>query len=184
MSLLVRRIARAKWDSFDTKIETKKSLKSLLVKVGIIKPFADVSADAITNCLKTNDNTLSVWEIEDETEINDAILALVTGKKQEKFSTIHYVIIDKNTLNNNGLTAVDFDGDTVVEDLVKKHKNISNLSYSSLGLMKNIILDCISSNKVNTITRAQQKELVVSAIENGRLMKDALNSNLVTKEKL
>ncbi|MBK9356786.1 MAG: hypothetical protein IPN08_05225 [Bacteroidales bacterium] len=57
----------------------------------------DVSADAITNCLKTNSNDLSVWKITSIEELNTAILAfLVTGSKQTQLSTLHYVLIDED----------------------------------------------------------------------------------------
>jgi hypothetical protein len=165
MSILVRRITRAKWGEN-------------------IIPYENVPADAITNCLKTTDNALSVWRIESEEELNDAILALITGKKQETFSKIDYVLIDENKLIDQGLLLVDSDGDTVVDDLVKKHRNISDLSYKKLGIIKDLILDCINNDKCHLFSRQQIKILVMNAIESGKLQKEKLNDKLVANEKL
>lgn len=166
MSILVRRIARAKWGD------------------EITQDTSDVPADAITNCLKTTNNTLSVWKIESEEELNDAILALITGKSQERFSKVDYVLIDECKLINNGLSLVDSDGDTIVDELVKKHKNISDLSYSKLGIIKDIILECINKGKYKFITRENIKKLVKSSIEAGKLQKEKLNEKLIDNEKL
>jgi hypothetical protein len=169
MSILVRRIARAKWGENIIPDENG---------------FTDVPADAITNCLKTTDNSLSVWRIESEKELDDAILALITGKKQEKFSKIDYVLIDESRLLDNGLSLVDSDGDTVVDDLIKKHKNISNLSYKKLGAVKDLILDCINNGKCRLFSKQQIKTLVKESIATGKLQKNKLNENLVINENL
>ena len=165
MAVLVRKIQRAKWGED-------------------IPIIPDAPADAITNCLKTTGNTLSVWKIESEVELNDAIIALATGQSLDSFSKIDYVIIDECKLENTGLSMVDYDGDTAFEEFVKKHKNIADLTYSKLGIVQNIIIECINSNKHKFITRTQIKQLVKSALESGKLQKDKLNPKLIEKEKL
>ena len=60
MSLLVRKINRAKWLQTD------------------IAHGDDISADAITNCMKTTSNRLSVWEVESEARIEEAALAIAS----------------------------------------------------------------------------------------------------------
>jgi hypothetical protein len=169
MSILVRRIARAKWGGDSLSDENE---------------FTDVSADAITNCLKTSDNALSVWRIESEGELNDALLALITGKKQEKLSKIDYVLINENKLIDKGLSLIDSDGDTVVDDLVKKHRNIANLSYKKLGAVKDLILDCIHNGQCHLSSKQQNKTLLKESIKNGKLQKENLNEKLVNNEGL
>ena len=165
MSILVRRIARAKWGDLP-------------------HDSSDVPADAITTCLKTSDNALSVWEIESEDELNDAILALVTGKSQEQFSKIDYVWIEDSKLKNKGLSLVDYPGDTAVDELVDKHKNIPNLTYVKLGKMKDVILECFASGKYDFKTRESIKKIVKSSIASGKLQREKLNEKLVKKENL
>jgi hypothetical protein len=71
-----------------------------------------------------------------------------------------------------------------LETFVKKHKNIADLTYSKLGIMQNIIVDCINNNKHDFKTRSQIKRLVKSAFETGKLQKDKLNPELIEKLKL
>jgi len=165
MSILVRRISIAKWGDISTE-------------------SSDVPADAITNCLKTSNNSLSVWAIESEDDLNDVILALVTGKSQEKFSKIDFVLIDEWKLKTFGLQVIDYPGDTVVDELVNHHKNISGLTYNKLGIMKDIIRECIICGQHNMRTRERIKKLVKSSIESGKLQKEKLNEKLIASEKL
>jgi hypothetical protein len=59
MKLLVRKIERAKWMQKD------------------VVNGATPSADAVTGSLRTKNNTLSVWQIENLDELEDAVIAFV-----------------------------------------------------------------------------------------------------------
>jgi hypothetical protein len=163
MPLLVRRISRAKWDNIQDN---------------------DVCADAITNCLKTFNNDLSVWRITTEDDLNEAILALITGSRQTQLSTLHYVLIEENLVINTGLSLRESNGDTVVSELINKHRDIENLTYIKLGKVKDLIINAINTNSTNFITKRQLKEVLVNAINEGKLVKDRLNPELVVNEKL
>ena len=66
MPILVRKIEKARW-------KPHKKHK-----------VADIPSDAITCCLRTKANALSVWQFdhdEEEKIIDEGILALVTGPK-------------------------------------------------------------------------------------------------------
>ncbi len=167
MSILIRRINRAKWEQIINEDDN-----------------IDVSADAITNCLKTSNNDLSVWKIANITELDNAILALITGSMQTRLSTLHYVMIDEDALLKSGLTINNTDGDTAVVDLKKTHNDISNLTYIKLGIVKNLILDSIKIEKSSFFTKSQLKNLMKNAISEGRLQKSNLNDELIENEKL
>ncbi len=163
MSFLIRRINRAKWD--------------ILIS-------DDVSADAITSCLKTFQNDLSVWYISNITDIENAILALITGSKQSSLSTLHVIILEEERLICENLDLYNTDGDTVVKSLISTHRDISQLNYKKLGQIKNLILDCISTNKIALFTKKQQKDILTDALTNGKLNLGDLNTELVEREKL
>lgn len=167
MSILVRRINRAKWDQIIDETDIN-----------------DSSADAITNCLKTTNNDLSVWKIDIETEINDAILALITGSQQAKLSTIHYVMFDEEELNEKGIIISETLGDTIVEELKDKHRDLSKLTYKKLGLIKDIIVTAITENKSSFMTRSDLKSLLKKSIQEGKVNLESLNPDLITNEKL
>ncbi|MFX4420202.1 hypothetical protein ABTA42_19415, partial [Acinetobacter baumannii] len=83
MTIFVRKISKAKWPSEEEIAE--KALDSEII------PF--VRADALTTCLKTSQNTLSVWAVENctDAEIEKAILALITNTKLERLNRIQIV---------------------------------------------------------------------------------------------
>ena len=77
MSLLVRKCNRNNWD-YD------------------IVNASDISADAITQCMRTTKNSMSVFEIASDTDIDDAFLAISSnGDSLESFDV---VILKRNVL--------------------------------------------------------------------------------------
>jgi hypothetical protein len=169
MPILVRRINRAKWEQIINEDDA-----------------SDSSADAITNCLKTTNNDLSVWKIETIEQLDDAILALITGGQQTKLSTLHYVLIKEELLLKSGLNIAETEGDTRVESLKNTHRDITNLTYSRLGIVKNLILDSLENNKNKEmfITKSKLKSFLNNAIKNGKVNKTDLNKELIENEKL
>ncbi|HGW8299013.1 TPA: hypothetical protein ACNRNA_003693 [Acinetobacter baumannii] len=91
MTIFVRKISKAKWPSEEEIAE--KALDSEII------PF--VRADALTTCLKTSQNTLSVWAVENctDAEIEKAILALITNTKLERLNRIQIVYFSKENDN-------------------------------------------------------------------------------------
>ncbi|MNQ00111.1 hypothetical protein D3C85_127490 [compost metagenome] len=160
MAYLVRRINRSKWDVFDYLNED------------------DAPADAMTLCLKTFNNELSTWLIDDLEDLNKAILALITGSKQENLSTIHIVYFDQKIIAEKALSLKNTDGDTVIGAYKKNHWDIDELTYSSLGKVKDIIIDCLRNDRFKILTKATLKELLNNSIKNGILEKSNLNKKL------
>jgi len=115
MSLFVRKIIKSKW--YQTDIENGD----------------DVSADAITNCMKTKQNTLSVWEIESPDELDNAVLAIVS--QHQHLETIDVVKLDSVSLVENEIVWVESRGLTPIDDLVDTHFDLSELTYPKLGII-------------------------------------------------
>lgn len=76
------------------------------------------------------------------------------------------------------------EGDTVVQNLKKAHRDISNLTYSRLGIVKNLILDCLANDKETFITKSKLKAFLKKAIADGKVNKADLNQELVENESL
>lgn len=167
MSILIRKIKRAKWQEIvdkDNKLDT--------------------SADAITNCLKTFNNDLSVWKIDSMSDLNSAILCLITGSQQSSLSKIDYIFFDEETLIKNGLILNETPGDTVIDSLKNLHRDISQLTYSKLGIIKTLIIEFLEKNDDHFFSRADLKKLLKSAIDEGIVKIEDLNKELIKNEKL
>jgi hypothetical protein len=161
MSLLVRKIEKAKWMQND------------------IVGGADVSADAITNCIKTKGNTLSTWEISEESDIADAVLAIVSAR--EYLDTIDIVCLKRSSLESQGLVLQSTPGNTQVKDLINQHIDISDLTYRSLGTVAEQIVQEIKGGKVRRYTKGMIKKLLNDAIDLGRVQKADLHERLRNK---
>ena len=155
MSLLVRKIDKGKWLQTD------------------IASGEDVSADAITNRMKTSGNALSVWEIESETSIEEAILAIVS--QHEHLESIDVVVMNSGYLKENGIDVANRLGRTPVGDLQETHRNLSDLSYSKLGVIAYHIVEQLNQNNSKRYTEGQIKRILRTAIEQSRLGVDDLS---------
>lgn len=164
MSLIVRRINRAKWGD---------------------KTFPDVCADAITLCLKTYQNQLSVWEISNQESLDIAVLALITGSKQEKLSTIDVIYFDQEMLSEANIIFQQSPetGDTVIANFKQYHIDLINLTYNSLGEFSKIVLDCISKKRIRRFTNKELTKLLAKAMNSGNFDLNLMNQKFVENEK-
>lgn len=161
MSFLVRKINKAKWYQID------------------IMESDEVSADAITNCLKTSKNTLSVWHIETEEDLEKAVLAIVAN--QDHLDTIDVVILDEPSLNNYNLSIVASPGETPVISLIEAHRDIAELNFTKLAQVKEHIVKRIRNQKLKRYTVSSLKKILTNAINDGLLRKEDLNESIRQK---
>jgi hypothetical protein len=161
MSLLIRKINKAKWFQID------------------ILNDSDVSADAITNCLKTSKNTLSVWNIQEESDLDNAILAIVAT--QDHLDTIDIVILEHTSLIEYNIKIVASPGDTPIKTLIDTHRDLEGLTFSKLGIVKDYIVERIRKDKLKRYTVASLKKLLKSAIENGLIKREDLKETMREK---
>lgn len=158
---LIRKINKAKWFQVD------------------IMNDDDVSADAITNCLKTIKNTLSVWNIESEDDIDKAILAIVSC--QDHIETIDVVILNTDRIKDYDINIIASTGRTPIEELKNLHRDLSGLTYSKLGKIKNHIVERIRNDRIRRYTKVKLKKLLLDAIQNGKLKIEDLNDSIQNK---
>ena len=110
MHYLARKIQRAKWDPSPN------------------IPADEIRADAITGgCLKTSDDTLSLWQCRDSREDVEEI-ALVLASNMNRIEGIHIVLLNNESLENSNLSLEFTQGVTPVEDLRERHIDITNLT--------------------------------------------------------
>lgn len=160
MAFLVRRIARAKWPEE-------------------ICEICDLDGDAISD-LRTTDNTLSLWYIDDESQLEKAALALAASSKSEKIDSFSVVWMPVEDVAEKGLSIVETDGDTVVSDLIKSHRDLSDVTYSRIGDTAEIILKELISNKhVRRFTRSEIKKVLIDAYNSQRLAIEKCNPRLI-----
>lgn len=154
MPFLVRKIERGKWMQTD------------------ICNGEDVSADAITNCMKTTKNALSTWYIENETQIDEAVLAIVSN--QEHLDSIDVVLLSQERLLGMDISIEVIAGITPILSLVDSHRNVVDLKYKSIGKLAGYIVESFKEEKVKRYTVGMLKKLLQNAIVSGKLKIEAI----------
>ena len=154
MGLLVRKISRAKW-----------------VHEGI-KKLETIESDAITACLKTSENTLSLWEIDSIDNLEEAALWILSGQNRpDKFDL---VVFNREELDDLELDRTE--GQTFIKDASENHIDIINLNYSKLGQVAQLISKHIINGRVHQFTRKKLIELLKEAELNNMLDMEAFNN--------
>jgi hypothetical protein len=160
--MLVRKINKAKWFS-DGRV------------------IGDPSADAMTNCLRTTQNTLSVWQINSETEIEDAVLAIVSG--QDHLETMDIVMLEDDYVIKCEICTEETEGLTPVSDLRNKHRDLTSLNYWTMGMVAYHIIENIKKDKSQRFTEAKLKKIIKDAIAANRLkladLKEAIQKKVI-----
>ncbi len=161
MSLLVRKIDKGKWLQTD------------------IFNDEDVSADAITNCMKTTNNTLSTWHIENESELDNAVLAIISN--HQHMDTIDVVWLNKENLHEQGISFKHTIGVTPVKSWSSRHVDIVDLNYRSLGRIASCVVKSFKETRVKRYTRGMLRKILKDAIESGHVDAGSLSPSLISK---
>ena len=158
--MLVRKINKAKWITGN-------------------KVKDPPSADAITGCLRTTNNTLSVWRINDETELVEAVLAIVSG--QDHLETIDVVVLDDEYFVKCNISTEQTEGLTPVEDLKDTHMDLCRLDFWSIGMIAEHIIENIRKNKLKRFRESELTKIIKNAVLENRLELSDLKAGVQRK---
>ena len=136
----VRKISRGKWPE-----------ERIINQAGL----EDVEADTLTTDLKTDHNTLSVWQVDDE------------------------VTLDEQNLLSRGITLDNQEGNVPVKGINNKHHNIVNLNYVNMGEVIHTIIIGLKEEEWEKRTKSNMKNLFCKAYLEGKLDISNMSENLV-----
>lgn len=167
MTYLVRKFNRAKWpnENFsDTDIN-------------------DLKADAITSCLRTSNNELSVWEINSKEEFHDVVVALAPNF--DKLGKMDLIFFEKSKVEELGFTVKKSDGSTPIKRLVSKHSDISELNFRKIGEFSSLMLYTMENQEnIKRVTEKKVMEAIIKELESGELLLTDLKESVVEKIRL
>jgi len=153
MTYFIRKINRAKWGD---------------------KVDAPVSADAITVCCKTSSNKLSVWQANDEAELENAKIALL-GTLQER-TKVDFIIFNQDQF---AWSISDEIGDTAAVNFQSMHRNISILTYEDLGRFAGLVRSCIfETGGLQNIPVREMEAMLKKAVADNLIDKANLKGKL------
>ncbi|WP_448145329.1 hypothetical protein [Pseudomonas silesiensis] len=151
---LIRKVSLAKWQS------------SLAVGPDYI------SADAVTGCLRTTGNTLSVWKTESEEEYAQSVLALLASLTS--MDTIDIVCLGAEELKEKDLVLAETEGDTRAKGLENLHRDIINLDHGALKSVAEMVKSKVASNKSVRLRKQEIKAILKKAVADGVVDIDTL----------
>ena len=133
MSFLFRKFTRQKWD-------TKPSDVTL----------SELQADALTSCLRTSSNNLSLWESDNDvyTQNEDILTALFTAGKDAPERT-DIVVVRKGDLEPRFEVRLvqELGVSAAIETVNSKHVNLTGLNYASISQFAESMIAKINSVK-------------------------------------
>ena len=160
MPLLVFRIEKGKW------------LQNEILQE------EDPSADAIQS-LRVANNSLSVWEISDESEL--PLIATVLATTFEHLDSFDMVMLDDHSLADRGLKVIATPGETKYAGMANRHRDVAGLDYWGLGNLMECTVVGFKAGRVERIRAAQIRDLLKRAIENGSVKIDDLRPSVQKK---
>ena len=155
----LRKINRGKWPSENTIPQAK---------------LKDIPADTVVTELKTLDNKLSVWKIENDEDLVDAFIALASNSD-------YLVSIDAIKIDSEKMKNLEFDleiGDTPAKKINEKHRNIINLNYINLGSVIEAIIDGFQNKHNIRKTKSEIKDILKKACADGKVKLEDLSPDI------
>lgn len=138
----------------------------------------NIEADVLSAELRTTDNELSTWVINNDSEIDKAILAMASSS--DHLQSMTFIMLDEDSVRARELIINEKLGNCPIEDLANCHRNISNLSYKALGDVLKIIKETPQSRVIRK-TEKYISALLNTACVQGRLDPDILSKGVKDK---
>ena len=159
----VRKINKSKWNNQLSGSEDEKKI---------------IGADAITNCLKTTSNTLSIWNVDN---IEDAVIALAATR--DTIAAIDIIVFDESFFEDNDIKIKQIKANNPIKDLEDFHYDIVELEFWKLGIISEEIAINASTNKtyIQRYTASTIKRLLKDAIKSDRCEVSELHPSLIAK---
>lgn len=153
-----------------------------------IEPFMspdDISANAVTVCLRTQENTLSFWESADKREgLKEAVLALATGPKSTP-EKMFVLALSKEALVAQGLKLEksSVDADTAVKHMQNRHYNLTELTLNKLSKLATLMASKIRVEDEDRqqwalFTKKDVVDIVRAAVADGHLEIERLSKEM------
>lgn len=159
MPLLLRQIRKSRWYKYP-------DVQWL--------PLEALQADALVD-LKTEDNRLSVWQIEDDESNLDQVIAAVATKRDE-CSNLDYAVLDAHLLLRINAEIEVTKGDTFYDKANNLwHRNIIELSAENIMELAHMIMQHGTKKRIRHTTVAS---LIKHAVASGDVDRDRLKAKV------
>ena len=159
---MARKITRAKW-------QTKSGIDG-----------GKVPADAVTADLRTQSNSLSLWECGGATQedVEAVAVALALAVAGDRLDKIDIVWFSDGELRASGLRISQTLGRPPIAEMSRRHYDAQNLDYEQLGIIADCVAKALSNDQYKRFTQRRVRELVSIAVQQGKVSLDDLNDKI------
>ena len=169
MAYYVRKISRSKWQENQLSTDTKKALEEI----------KSVKADAITNCIKTTGNKLSLWKVEEKKDSIEDIVPLIIGFERPDTCDIIYISDQMFLEEGIALEQSSEDANTPLDELKQYHYNAVVNDYEGLGKLAKIVLKSLNNHK--RFKGKEVKTKLQEMLSNHEIEKEMISDKLYQK---
>lgn len=147
-------------------------------------PARFVLANAVSNDIRLTGNTLSVWvcEASDSRSIEDVVLALASTR--DSVAKLDVVWIEAQEVKGILIDINEVSGSSPVKNLNDRHRDLKGIDIVKLVRLVRRIAQAVGADKCRRFTEKQVLQLIVAAINNGRLLLDDLNEKIQNRVKV
>lgn len=174
MGYYVRKISRPKWpEQYNSLDKNEEKINDEIKKI---------KADAITNCIKTSQNRLSLWKVENENNSIEDIVPLLLGFTRP--DTCDVVYISDELLSKEGIMLEKSvkDANVPIEEMKNKHYNAVVNDYEGLGKFAKVILESLNTYK--RFRKGEIKDKLNDMLDKGEISPETISETLYSKIKI
>jgi len=139
----------------------------------------DVQADALTICLRTTNNSLSLWNYINDTDGHDNLTDIVYNFlcQQEKLCSIYIILLEDDVIVNTGLNLEQTPGEAILDSLKDKHFCVNNLTGKKLLSFAELMKTKLNkgNNSYSQFTPLELKNILLEKWENTTFSLNQLN---------
>ena len=164
MEYLVRMIEIGNWSDTDGNVLAPNKYKN-------------VHADGITKDLKSDGDTISLWEIDDLNELNDVAISLLTSRNSPQ--NLYVVAIPKKVISEKLELENNNNAETAYKKFESKHYDLLEMNLEKLEALSELILSQLQDvNNTYDLVFSQEKERIKQLITSGEIDLDKLKGRL------
>lgn len=143
-----------------------------------LKP-ENYSADAITGCNRTQQNTLSVWHSDTNDFTDESVEQIIVGLAitMPQPAKIDVIWLEEETLTESGLLVISTRAETEFEKINTLHKDIAELDHQKLAIVsEHIVKQFLNSSNRKSIT----KPALIKLVSDWASKEDTFDLNLLS----
>lgn len=141
-------------------------------------PGEPIPADAVTVDLRTSQNTLSFWACDSEEPhaLEQAVLALAAGV--DRVDKLDLTWLLESQVTNEQLKVKETPGNTPVDGLRSRHRDVAELDYVRLGKVARLIQGSLVNKRFRRFTKKEVLGVLVDAVQEGSVQLEDLKDDV------